>query len=293
MSLRKIDASYRILKILNLLSEKPRGMHELLIALNDEVYPETITKYFRLLREYGFIIEKKNHKFELLSMPFFIDFNDTDLKTLSKFEVFSHDVTSEKQYEKLNLSIKKILKIAPREGSQKYKNFLTQLCEKRVFEKYREKIEKIAPFLEETPVKAKLLYKNSSYVIAPLELKFMGDKVYLMAFDEEKLVNKRFLLDDVMEIKNLLQTSNKMGFSQKTVFRLEGRVAKGYKSPYENEVIEYLDDGSIIVENSYEDKKLLLKRLLKYFEFCEIISPKSDRDEFIKMVDSLIESYSK
>ena len=293
MSLRKIDSSYRILKILKLLSEKPRSTYELLKELNDEVYTETISKYFRLLREHGFIIEKRNHKFELLSMPFFVDFSDVDLKTLSKFEIFSHDVSSEKQSEKLNLSIKKILKIAPKDSNQKYKNFLSKLYEKRLFEKYKEKIEKIAPFFEEAPIKAKLIYKNSSYTITPLEFKFTPDKAYLMAFDEDKLVNKRFLLDDIKEITNLFQISNKVFFSQKTVFRLTGRVARGYKSPYENEVIEYLDDGSILVQNSYEDKKVLLKRLLKYFEFCEIISPKSDKDEFIKMIDNLIESYSK
>lgn len=292
MTLRKINSSYRILKILNLLSQKSRGMGELCRELDDEVYPETISKYFRILREYGFIIEKRNHKFELLSIPFFIDFSDIELKALSKFEVFSTDVYSQNHNKDIQNSINKILKIAPADSSRRYQKFLSELKYEKVFEKYREKIEKITPFFEDTPIKTRLFYKTKHYIITPIELKYRGDKVYLLGFDEEKLVNRRFLLDDIKEIKNMLQISNKISFSQKTIFRLTNRVARGYKSPYENETIEYLDDGSIIVENSYEDKKVLLKRLLKYFEFCEILSPEADRKEFIKMVDNLIACYS-
>lgn len=293
MTLRRIDSSYRILKILKFLSDKPGTMNEILRELDYEIYPETVSKYFRVLRSYGFIIEKKRHKFELLNMPFFIDFSDSELKSLAAFEVFSKDVASSKQNEKLHSSVRKILAVSPKENRQKYNQFLSELNEKKIFEKYREKIEKITSFFEENPVKIQVIYKKAAHIVTPVELRYKGDKVYLFCFDEAKLTNRQFLLDDIEDVKSMIQKSSKMPFIQKTVFRLNGRVALGYKSPYENEIIEYQDDGSIIVTNSYEDKNLLLKRLLKYFEFCEILSPKADREEFIEMIDNLIESYSR
>ena len=106
------------------------------------------------------------------------------------------------------------------------------------------------------------------------------------------MANKLFLLNDIEAFYDVLQTSVKVNFAKTTIFKLNGRIAKGYTSPYENEIITYLDNGDIIVENKYEDKNILRKRLLKYFDMCEILEPKSEREEFLKELKELVKKYS-
>ena len=47
----------------------------------------------------------------------------------------------------------------------------------------------------------------------------------------------------------------------------------------------------IKVANNGEDKDKLLSRLLRYDKYCEILSPKSYRDEMKLMIEKMLENY--
>lgn len=66
--MRKINSSYRIIKILKLLHDAPHSLAELSFELDKDglsVGAKTITKYFLTLRTAGCSIKKRNGKFSL------------------------------------------------------------------------------------------------------------------------------------------------------------------------------------------------------------------------------------
>ena len=113
--LRKVNTSYRIMKILKLLHQKPRSINEICFELdvdNIGVKKETITKYFSTLRSCGCIVEKREGKFYLLNMPFFINLNKEELKTLAYFQKFSQKFNSKLFEEKIQSALSKLLKLS-------------------------------------------------------------------------------------------------------------------------------------------------------------------------------------
>ncbi len=294
MTLRKIDASYRIMKILKLLAQKPRSMNELCAALEldgHEIGYDTISKYFSTLREFGCIITKKNCKFELEALPFFIDLNQNDMEILADFAMFANQTCQIKQIRGVKNSLNKILKMTSQECKNHYNRHMALKSSERLNLKCADTIEKLSYFIEENNQKIKIIYRTMPFIVTPLCIRYLGNKVYLMAFNENKLINEQFLLDDISEIQNHVQISNRQSFISATVFKIKGRLVKNYR-PYEGEEIEYQKDGSAVVINKFEDKNVLRLRLLKYFDACEILSPQKERDEFIKLVDNLIKNYN-
>ncbi len=294
MTLRKIDASYRIMKILKLLAQRPRSMNELCIELElegHEISYDTISKYFSTLREFGCVITKKNCKFELEALPFFIDLQQNDVEILADFQKLANETCQLKQIKSVRNAFNKILKMTSQECKNYFNRILNQKTSSHLDLKCADSIEKLSCFIEEGNQKIKIVYRAASFIVTPLGIRYSGNKAYLMAFNENKMVNEQFLLDDISQIQNHIQISNRQSFISATVFKIKGRLVKNYH-PYEGEEIEYQKDGSAIVINKFEDKNVLKLRLLKYFEACEILSPQKEREEFIKLVDNLIKNYS-
>ncbi|MGD9580485.1 MAG: WYL domain-containing protein, partial [Vampirovibrionia bacterium] len=77
------------------------------------------------------------------------------------------------------------------------------------------------------------------------------------------------------------------------VFKLTGKLARIYKL-YENEVIVEKKNSPyhIIISSNVEDDELLISRLLKYGEFCEILSPFNSRRKIINIINELIKRYT-
>ena len=50
-------------------------------------------------------------------------------------------------------------------------------------------------------------------------------------------------------------------------------------------------DGSTIIINRKEDRVLLLKRLMRYGGNCEVISPKSFKEEMKQLIELTLSNY--
>jgi len=280
------------MQIIKLLCEKPRTIEEICCALDMEnkgVQKETITKYFSTLREFGCIIKKEKTKFVLKEFPCFIQLNKEDIDTLKLLSSFSKELLSKNQNNKIANIISKIIdKSNNKYISETDKNFIKE----NIWGKYKEKIEIISDLMQENNIKVEITYKEEKITSKILNFKYRKNKIYLLVFDEKKLINRLLLIDNINNIKALSRSALNVNFAKTTVFKLKGRIAKGYVSPYKDEKITYLENGDIIVENQHTDKNILMKRLIKYFDMCEILSPKNERIEFKNNIDNLIKKYS-
>lgn len=289
MTTKIIGTSYRIIQMLKLLFEKPRSLEELLYLFDIQNCPierKTVTKYFATLRKFGCIITKENNKFVLKKTPFFIELSKSDVKNLNDICLLSKEVLTKNQ----NNALTKIVNDICIKSNGYIENNLQNSND--IYGKYKSKIEDLSKYMYKEAPKVRILYNDEKITAKLRNFKYKEHTIYIMVFDEEKMENRLLLLDDIHKVENLSQVSSKINFAKTTIFKLKGRVAKGYTSPYKDEIITYLDDGSIIVENKYEDKEALRKRLLKYFDMCEILEPKSEREKFIEMLNDYIKKYS-
>ncbi len=78
-------------------------------------------------------------------------------------------------------------------------------------------------------------------------------------------------------------------FALTTTFKITGRLKYAYDIK-EGETVSSYDD-CLIVTNKNEDKSELFRRLLKYGNLCEILYPKTDRENFKNLVYSLINRF--
>ena len=90
--------------------------------------------------------------------------------------------------------------------------------------------------------------------------------------------------DEIMEIKQLPTKSNPMNMLSSTTFKLKSPLAQTYKLHQDEKLLEIDIDGNILLLNQKEDRTLLLKRLMRYGACCEVLSPKSLRDEMKELI---------
>ena len=75
------------------------------------------------------------------------------------------------------------------------------------------------------------------------------------------------------------------------IYKLKNRLAKTYKVK-ENEYTDGRDeDGNLIIINKNEVPENLIRRLLRYSYNCEVISPKTFREEIQRAINEIISQY--
>ena len=75
------------------------------------------------------------------------------------------------------------------------------------------------------------------------------------------------------------------------VFVLKGDLAKKYTLRENEQLSQSLYENTITVSNRGESKEILLSRLLRYDDKCEIIHPKEYREEMKQILDNALKNY--
>ncbi len=295
--MRKINSSYRIIKILKLLHDAPYSLEELSFELDKDglsVGAKTITKYFLTLRTAGCSIKKKNGKFYLENVPFFIDLSDGELNVLAFFQKFSQKFNSKKFDYKIQSVFSKILKFTYKETKAKYAKILNKIpitTIPSIRQRCHEIIGIISNVLKED-IRLKISYNNELFVIVPKSIKFAKGTAYLNAYDERSQKYKRFIISKIAAISSMGLNKGADNFALATIFKVTGRLAKNYY-PYEKETIHYESENEKTICNKHQDKLTLIHRCLKYGTCCEIISPQQEKEFLIKEVDIMLENLSR
>lgn len=123
-------------------------------------------------------------------------------------------------------------------------------------------------------------------LIEPIEVVYTKRKLILVGNDPKTLKKCRY---DIGRIVSHRQLPNQVRFQtlKTTVtFKLTGRLALNYR-PYPEEVV--LNKGDfLLIKHQTEEVGALLKRLMKYGDKCQVISPLSARKEMHHMVETLL-----
>lgn len=278
---KKNLSSVQVIKTLKVLLQGDYTMNELIEKLNqNEQEPvfnnSVVSKYINTCRYCGIKIPKIQNRYYVSNMPFGLELTLSDISLLQQMQIVVKNDLTEKALKAFNKLMKKLNRYSASEIAKVNKeecNFSFELFEHAVAQKR----------------KIKLMFKNQDvYECIPLNITKVGDKTFFNVFNKYSRQIDTNRLSGIQLSDNTY--SEPFDSNQVVVFRLMGGLAKRYEAR-ENESIQQLPDGDIIVTNRNENEEHLISRLLRYDDKCEVVQPKAFREKFKDVLNEMLKNY--
>lgn len=282
LSNKKNISSMQVLKTLQVLLQGNYTMQELVSILNEnENEPlfnnSVISKYINTCRYCGIDIPKIHNKYFVASMPFGLELDVKDTDLLERLQNIIRQEMSKKNNKIFDGFIEKINRFSNKKISRVEK--ATYQISVEMFERAIKEKRKI-----------RLMFKNKAiWDCIPLNIAENKGKnfFHVLANGHEKMVDT----ERVSGIEVLCDKFVKNYSEQVVVFELKTPLAQRYSLRENERLIKPFDGQSITVSNHGEGKEILLSRLLRYDDKCEIINPKIYREEMKEIIDSALRNY--
>lgn len=282
LSNKKNISSMQVLKTLQVLLQGNYTMQELVSILNEnENEPlfnnSVISKYINTCRYCGIDIPKIHNKYFVASMPFGLELDIKDIDLLERLQNIIRQEMSKKNNKIFDGFIEKINRFSNKKISRVEK--ATYQISVEMFERAIKEKRKI-----------RLMFKNKAiWDCIPLNIAENKGKnfFHVLANGYEKMVDT----ERVSGIEVLSDKFVKNYSEQVVVFELKTPLAQRYSLRENERLIKPFDGQSITVSNHGEGKEILLSRLLRYDDKCEIINPKIYREEMKEIIDSALRNY--
>ena len=297
------DTSIRVLETLKFLVKNKASIQNIInhfekIDPNNRVYTsEVILKYINTLKVFGYRFIKEKDKYVILNLPDKIDFSNDDLETLYAIGKLAEIIHEQKIKEDVNTFLQNL----ERRFSDKTRLIASKInkpiCINLDFnyEKYEKKIKKYEQYCidgQKLKIAHNLLCEDEMSIIAePKGIKYKKDEVYLSVYNSLTAQIQDLNFNNITEIKQLPLRSNETNILSTTTFKLKNTLAESYKLYEGEKLLNIESDGSKIIVNTQEDKRFLLKRLMRYGSNCEVTSPKSLRLEMAEIIKNTINKY--
>lgn len=297
------DTSIRVLQTLKFLSENSASIQDIIsyfekIDPNNRIYTsEVILKYINTLKVFGFRFKKEKDKYVLLNMPVQFDFVGKDLSAIYIIEKVARILPESE----INVEITKFLQDLEQHFSDNTKLLFYQFNKNKPislnfnYKKYEEKIKQYEKYCLGGQ-RLKIIYisqnkKQISSMVEPNEIKYQGDDVYLSVYNPLSAQIQDINFNSILSVEQLPSISNPVSLFSSVTFELKDRLAHAYRLHESEKLLQVRANGNIVILNQKEDHALLLKRLMRYAEYCEIISPKSLREEMKNLIKSTLSLY--
>ena len=293
------NSGLRLLEILKALSKGPMSSYELLEILEEKdqkIYrKELITKYLNTLKVIGLQVSKTKGKYFLEKNIEKISFNKSELSLIKFIEKYTKNLNLE--YLSENISI--ILNILEKSFSQDTLELISQsnIREYRLKKNLslkNQEVKKYENYCRES-LKIDLIYKTDGnekteyYKLEPLQVMYKNGQPVLIAYDCQNSTYKEFVLKFIKEAHQTPQ-KNARNYVGPVTFKLKNRLAKSYVLK-QNEKIINSGKNFIIVSNQKEDTQLLIRRLSRYFDQCEILYPQELRQNMLDYISEIENLY--
>ena len=282
VSMKKNQSCIQVLKTLQVLLQGNFTMQELISKLNaGEPVPvfnnAVISKYINTCRYCGIDIPKIHNRYFVTSMPFGFELEgvETDLLAILQ-RIVRQDMA--KKYNKIfDEFIEKI---------NRFSNKKLARVEK---ETYQVSVELFEHAVDDKR-KIKLMFKNRDiYECIPVKMAVNNGKNFFHVIYKNK--DRMIDMSRVSGIEVLNEKFIATFSDQVVVFELKGALAQRYNLRENERIIKPYDGNCITVSNQGDSKEILFSRLLRYDDKCEIIHPKSYREEMAQVINSALSNY--
>lgn len=296
------DTSVRVLDTLKFLSQNNASIQDIIkyfekIDPKNRTYTnEVILKYINTLKVFGFRFAKDKDKYILLNSPEVFEFNQKDLTSIQLIEKFSSIFPEERVKSNINGFLQELEKRFSDNTRLLAHNLKRpELKLESNYSKYSQKIKEYEKYCLDGQ-RLKITYKKNnienSIIVEPNDLKYTKNEIYLSVYNPISAQVQDIKFESIINVEQLPLKSNFKTLLSSVTFELKDRLAKAYKLHEGEKLLQIKTDGNIVILNQNEDHSLLLRRLLRYGENCEVISPKSLREEMKELIKSIIKNYN-
>ena len=255
-----------------------------------------INKYMNALKVFGIKIIKENNCYKIKNNLYSMNYTKADLQAISMLI----KAVQEFPDEKIQIEVEKFLFSLKLRMNPKHKvlldKFLGDYDFSFYYSKLKDQIEHCQKVCQDEFI-FEIIYledgkQKSLKKCKPIEVLYDSQNAYFKLYSPQKNMHINVPVSEILTIKTMPQKAQLNDISTTVIYNLKGRLAKTYKlkdnetSPGRNE------NGEMIVINKNEPINVLLARLMRYMDLCEIQSPKFVRDQMIELIDSTILKYS-
>lgn len=272
------------LAIFSILSKEHTHKEEILTKLN--LSKSGFAKNVSLLKKAGFESSASNgiYRFDNLITSFKLLEHEKSI--LAYAMTLSSIMLPADQLKSLKSAARKIFSLA---GEKDFKKLIEKYkLYKLAFlsQDYEDKIEKFEYY---TFIKQELrltMLNGKQLYIEPINTKWKDEKFILLYNDLEQGKLGEISLEKIVKV---LPIEKNETFFRRTeiVYEIYGKLMKSYLLKDEERIIDHYKDR-IVIANNTKDKKTLFKRLLRYDVLCKVLYPKSEAQEFAKLVEHSI-----
>lgn len=292
-NLNIVPSGYRILFTFFTIFNSSLSQKELNIKLNENPHidktftKEAIIKFINTLKASDIEIKKENNKYHINKLPWTIDISESSLNTLIELRNFVKSLHQEELEKEYNNFIDNLLKYIPEEDCPTLHNNELFNSPYSQHSSLIKKLESLQKSGQKIIINSN---SNKNYQFDNFKLEYHNKNVYLTGYSIKSNENKTLNLTEIKRAKLAPQKAQGMIFPPTVIFKLKARLANGYKLK-PNEKLISKNHNELIISNKGEDKKILLRRLLKYKNLCEILSPESVKRDFKELLNSCLANY--
>ena len=282
LPVKKNLSSTQVLKTLQILMEDNYTMAELIQRLNENEKESifnnsVVSKYINTCRYCGIKIPKINNKYYVSSIPFGMNISESENDLINYLQSYSKKAMSLNANKAFSKFIAKLSKYSNRELSRIEEDSLDITC--AIFEKAVKSENRVL-----------LMLKNKMVLdCVPINVLEYDGKLYFHVLYEGK--EKNIQIDRISGLEVLKDRFKPVKTEGTVIFKLTGDLAKNYNLRENEKIITNNLPGSLTVINYNENAPILLSRLMRYGELCEIESPKYFRTDMKNTVDNTLSNY--
>lgn len=279
---KKNQSSTQVMKTLQVLMQGDYSMQELIQKLNEkEKVPvfnnSVVSKYINTCRYCGIQIPKIYNKYFVLYIPFCINITENDDELLMYLQEFANEALSARANKEFLRIIAKFNHYSNKKISRVEENTKSIVCD--IFEEAVNCKHKIL-----------LMLKNKTeQECIPLNIEEHNGKLFfhVICDDEEQMIGMnrvaklQILKDRFVPVKN----------EGNVVFVLTGNLANNYNTREHETMLRNNLPESVTIVNHGENNILLLSRLLRYGDLCELKGPFKLRNEMKTIIDETLANY--
>lgn len=297
------DACIRVLETLKFLHKCNASVQDIInhfekIDPHNRIYTnEVILKYINTLKVFGFRFIKEKDKYVLLNSPNRFDFDKEELKALYLLENSAKLLPEEKLEDEIEKFLQELEKNFS-DNTRLHSHSATKpdfINLKFDYSKYLNEIQEYEKYCLDGQ-RIKVVYKNkneiqTSAMVEPNEIKYIENEVFLSVYNPISAQIQDINFNSIIKVEQLPLKSNPKNMLASVTFKLKDNLAKVYKLREGEKLLQLDPDGSLVILNQQEDQNLLLKRLMRYGENCELISPKTLREEMKQLIKATLRNY--
>lgn len=292
-NLKQCDTSTRVFKTLLYIKDNPASVRELVEHFENTYTSEVFIKYIHTLKALGIDVIKNKDKYTVLNYPPYLDLTEKEtegFKLINKIafpEKISrgaiHQFTSELEKHLTGETLERLYKNKILKEHIKYDK------------KYEELLENLESYLTNKYELKIFLKGNTVYTGCPTDLYYDNNKIFYSLFSKKQGTKFDIDITKIKDIEILSDHNNDFDESKairtSITFLLKDRLARSYKLKDGEKIVAEKEDGSKVITNNHEPENILIKRLLRYEDLCELLSPIQTKAMMKKMLDNMIKLY--